>query len=71
LPYIYTLFYIASTEGQPVMRPMWQEFPQNEATFELEEQFMFGGAMLIAPKLHSTQTVARATSVESWWRLAA
>jgi alpha-glucosidase (family GH31 glycosyl hydrolase) len=47
------MFYTASTEGLPLMRPMWQEFPQDENTFAMETQFMFGDALLVAPKLDS------------------
>lgn len=45
------MFYISSTEGLPVMRPMWQEFPDDPNTFELSDQFMFGDAILVAPKI--------------------
>jgi len=31
--YMYTQFFIASTEGLPIMRPMWQEFPHHPHTF--------------------------------------
>jgi alpha-glucosidase (family GH31 glycosyl hydrolase) len=45
------MFYIASTEGLPIMRPMWQEFPDDLTTFELSDQFMFGDSILVAPKV--------------------
>jgi alpha-glucosidase (family GH31 glycosyl hydrolase) len=34
--YLYTNFYAASVDGLPIMRPMWQEFPQDEAMFNVE-----------------------------------
>ena len=40
------------------MRPLWVEFPQDEATFAEESQFMLGPALLIAPV-----TSAGATSI--------
>jgi alpha-glucosidase (family GH31 glycosyl hydrolase) len=30
---------------------MWQEFPADENTFGLADQFMFGSQLLIAPKV--------------------
>jgi alpha 1,3-glucosidase len=27
--YLYTQFHMASTEGEPIMRPMYHEFPQD------------------------------------------
>ena len=49
--YLYTLFYLASTEGTPIMRPMWYEFPTDANTFDITDQFMFGDAILVSPKL--------------------
>lgn len=49
--YLYTAFYAANMEGTPIMRPMWMEFPSDTNTFSLGNQFMFGGDMLVAPKL--------------------
>jgi len=40
-----------STEtGVPIIRPMWYEFPTDTATFDLDQQFMFGSSILVAPK---------------------
>jgi alpha 1,3-glucosidase len=49
--YLYNLFFEAHTNGLPIMRPMWMEFPQNEMTFELNRQFMYGSQILVAPKM--------------------
>ena len=49
--YLYNLFFEAHTNGLPIIRPMWMEFPQNEMTFELNRQFMFGSQVLVAPKM--------------------
>uniref|UniRef100_A0A2P2MUY6 Probable glucan 1,3-alpha-glucosidase n=1 Tax=Rhizophora mucronata TaxID=61149 RepID=A0A2P2MUY6_RHIMU len=47
LPYFYTLFREANTTGVPVMRPLWMEFPSDEATFSNDEAFMVGGSLLV------------------------
>lgn len=49
--YIYTLFYLAHSEGLPIMRPMWYEFPDDIETLDMSTQFMFGDAILVAPKI--------------------
>ena len=49
--YLYNLFFESHTNGLPIIRPMWMEFPQNEMTFELNRQFMFGPSILVAPKM--------------------
>jgi alpha 1,3-glucosidase len=35
--------------GAPIMRPLWYEFPANEATFETQEEFLLGPGLLVAP----------------------
>lgn len=49
LPLWYTLFHESSLTGSPIMRPLFIEFPQDEATFELEDQFLVGDRLLVAP----------------------
>ena len=47
LPYFYTLFREANTSGVPVVRPLWMEFPSDEATFSNDEAFMVGNSLLV------------------------
>ena len=49
--YLYTTFQQATKTGEPLMRPMWYEFPEQREFKELETQFMLGDSMLVAPKL--------------------
>ena len=51
LPYLYTLFYRHTTSGATVVRPLWHEFPADEATHDLDTQFMWGPALVVAPVL--------------------
>ncbi|KAL6225500.1 hypothetical protein ACLB2K_004350 [Fragaria x ananassa] len=47
LPYFYTLFREANTSGVPVARPLWMEFPSEEATFTNDEALMIGNSLLV------------------------
>jgi alpha-glucosidase len=49
LPYLYNLFYGASQTGVPVLRPLVMEYPEDEKTYNLSDQFMVGEEMLVAP----------------------
>lgn len=40
------------------MRPLWQEFPTDINTFAIDNQFMFGEAILVAPKLEAKSSIA-------------
>uniref|UniRef100_A0A663LLK5 Uncharacterized protein n=1 Tax=Athene cunicularia TaxID=194338 RepID=A0A663LLK5_ATHCN len=60
LPYLYTLFYRAHTAAEPVMRPLWVEFPEKIETFDVENEYMLGNALLVHPV---TEKEAKAVSV--------
>uniref|UniRef100_T1IW06 P-type domain-containing protein n=1 Tax=Strigamia maritima TaxID=126957 RepID=T1IW06_STRMM len=49
LPYLYTLFFQASSIGGTVARPMFHEFPLDSKTWSIEDQFLWGRALLISP----------------------
>ncbi|HJR59214.1 MAG TPA: glycoside hydrolase family 31 protein [Vicinamibacterales bacterium] len=49
LPHIYTAMEEASATGIPAFRPMFLDFPRDPRTYELDEQFMFGDSLLVAP----------------------
>ncbi|XP_053239547.1 neutral alpha-glucosidase C isoform X1 [Podarcis raffonei] len=49
LPYLYALFYRAHTVAEPVMRPVWVEFPKELETFGIEDEYMLGNALLVYP----------------------
>uniref|UniRef100_A0A8C2XBN9 Glucosidase II alpha subunit n=1 Tax=Cyclopterus lumpus TaxID=8103 RepID=A0A8C2XBN9_CYCLU len=42
LPYWYQQFYHSHRTGQPIMRPLWVEYPQDPATFALDDEFLIG-----------------------------
>ncbi|KAI5615625.1 hypothetical protein C0J50_0306, partial [Silurus asotus] len=49
LPYWYQLFYHAYQTGQPVMRPLWVDFPEEKATFSIEDEYLIGKDLLVHP----------------------
>lgn len=57
LPYLYSLFYHAHVSSQPVMRPLWVEFPDDLETFAVEDEYMLGSALLVHPVTAPQTTV--------------
>eukprot|EP00285_Hemiselmis_virescens_P000081 CAMPEP_0173378612 /NCGR_PEP_ID=MMETSP1356-20130122/1755_1 /TAXON_ID=77927 ORGANISM="Hemiselmis virescens, Strain PCC157" /NCGR_SAMPLE_ID=MMETSP1356 /ASSEMBLY_ACC=CAM_ASM_000847 /LENGTH=605 /DNA_ID=CAMNT_0014331735 /DNA_START=65 /DNA_END=1882 /DNA_ORIENTATION=- len=53
MPYLYTQFHRAHTLGAPIMRPLWYDFPADEATYGVDDAFMLGPALLVKPVTHS------------------
>uniref|UniRef100_A0A8C0UNJ2 Maltase-glucoamylase, intestinal-like n=1 Tax=Cyanistes caeruleus TaxID=156563 RepID=A0A8C0UNJ2_CYACU len=51
LPYLYSLFYRAHTRGDTVARPLLHEFYAEEATWDVNGQFLWGPGLLITPVL--------------------
>ncbi len=49
LPYIYSHAYNASKTGVPMMRAMVLDFQDDPCTHNLQDQYMFGDALLVAP----------------------
>lgn len=49
LPYLYTLFYQHERSGQPVMRPLWYEFPNDKQTYLINDEYLVGSDVLVAP----------------------
>uniref|UniRef100_F1SRR8 Maltase-glucoamylase 2 (putative) n=1 Tax=Sus scrofa TaxID=9823 RepID=F1SRR8_PIG len=53
LPYLYTLMHKAHVEGSTVVRPLLHEFTKDATTWDIDQQFMLGPAVLISPVLES------------------
>jgi alpha-D-xyloside xylohydrolase len=49
MPYLYSQAVKAHTEGIPMLRPMFMEFPEDRACETLDMQYMLGDSLLIAP----------------------
>ncbi|GAA0348664.1 glycoside hydrolase family 31 protein [Bacillus horti] len=49
LPQLYTMFREAHEDGLPVMRPLVLEYPEDSNTHHLQDQFMLGSNVIVAP----------------------
>lgn len=59
LPYIYTLFLHANVSGEPVMRPLWYEFPDTPEIAAEDKVFMLGPSLAVAPVLRQGESTVR------------
>ena len=55
-PYILSCAEKTSKTGEPIMRPMFFDFPGDERCYRLDDQYMFGSDILFAPILNPGQT---------------
>lgn len=51
-PYLLATAKQASEQGVPMWRPLAMEFPDDPATFGIDDQFLLGDDLLVAPILH-------------------
>lgn len=52
LPYLYDLFHQEESTGLPVIRPLLLHYQEDEKTYELNDQFLCGEEILVAPVVH-------------------
>jgi alpha-glucosidase len=51
LPYLRNLFWEHMRTGAPLIRPLFWHYPKDPIAFDIDDQFMFGGDLLVAPIL--------------------
>jgi len=51
-PYLMSQMRLAQEKGVPPMRPLFFDFPNDETCWTVEDQFMLGPDLLVAPVLH-------------------
>ena len=49
IPYIYSIAYKAYDEGEPIIKSMYIDFPEEEEAYRNPQQYMFGNAFICAP----------------------
>ncbi|MDR0922614.1 MAG: DUF4968 domain-containing protein [Lactobacillales bacterium] len=55
LPYIYTAAKQTADNGKSMMRPMVMDYPDDKNTLQLDQQYMFGDDLLVAPIVNDGQ----------------
>jgi alpha-D-xyloside xylohydrolase len=52
-PYLHEQLDRAASEGLPAMRPLFVDFPDDERSWTVDDQLMFGPDVLVAPVLEA------------------
>ena len=56
-PYLRDLMQAAHEKGTPVMRTLFYEFPNDSQCWDIEDQYMFGSDILVAPVMEAGLTL--------------
>ena len=51
IPYMYDIFYKGEQSGLPIMRPLMLHYQNDHKTYEINDQFLFGENIMVAPVL--------------------
>lgn len=54
-PYIKELMSEAHRVGTPPMRPLFYDFPSDEITWDIDDEFMFGKELLVSPVINENE----------------
>lgn len=55
-PYVRECMEAASRTGEPVMRPLFFDFPEDQKAWDTEDAYMFGKSVLVAPVMEAGVT---------------
>ena len=58
-PYIMDQMRIAHEKGIPPMRPLFVDFPDDPLCYSIEDEYMFGPELLVAPVLEAERAVKK------------
>ncbi|MBQ9065175.1 MAG: glycoside hydrolase family 31 protein [Blautia sp.] len=66
-PYTRSLMKAAHEKGTPVMRPLFYDYPQDSACWEIGDEYMFGPDVLVAPVLYADVRERKVYLPEGSW----
>lgn len=66
IPYLYTMNYHASHDGQPLIRPMYYLEPEQPGAYEVPNEYYFGTELVVCPITEPTDKAAGTACVKAW-----
>ncbi|OAA51553.1 Glycoside hydrolase, family 31 [Metarhizium rileyi] len=66
IPYLHTMNARAADEGQPLVQPMYWEYPDREEAYKVPNQYLFGTEMMVAPITTPQNPSTRTGKVRAW-----
>ncbi len=66
VPYVYTMARVASDTGVSLCRPMYYEYPEEDAAYAARYQYFFGDQMIAAPIVHPADPDTGMAAADVW-----
>jgi alpha-D-xyloside xylohydrolase len=67
MPYIYSQAHVASAKGWPMLRTLFFEYPNDPGSWLVEDEYMLGANLLVAPLLETGAAVRRVYLPPGMW----
>ena len=66
-PYNYTMNYRTTKHLEPIVQPMYYDYPQCGGAYDVKKQFMFGSELMVAPITQANDYAANLGGTECWF----
>ena len=66
IPYLYTMNYLASRQGKPLLRPMYYLSPERPEAYEVPNEYYFGTELIACPITRPADKPSGTASFTAW-----
>ncbi|WP_426298182.1 TIM-barrel domain-containing protein [Arthrobacter sp. R-11] len=66
VPYLHTMNHRASSEGLPLVEPMYYEYPEESPAYSVPNQYLFGTALIAAPITNPSDPKLHLGKAKAW-----
>jgi alpha-D-xyloside xylohydrolase len=67
MPYLYSQSHVAAAKGWPMLRTLFFEYPNDPTSWTIEDQYMLGASLLVAPLFADSATSRRVYLPPGTW----
>ena len=66
IPYLYTMNRRAAFDNEPLVQPLYWDYPEIEAAYKLTDEFRFGTELLVAPIVDPAERSVQRAKADVW-----
>jgi hypothetical protein len=66
IPYLYTMNARSASDDEPLIQPMYWDYPEDDEAYNVPNQFRFGTELIVAPVTQQRDTTTRLGSAKLW-----
>ena len=66
IPYLYSMNVRSAEEDEPLVQPMYWQFPEHDMAYDVPNQYYFGSEMIVCPVVTPKDTRTNFGNVKAW-----